>query len=478
MMGANLTETLLILDYSGEIRQEISDHLRSLNYVVLVTSTKDEFLRYFRDGNPDMIFFDGNAPEHEGEEILQTLRDEAPETPVILIAQVDTFPERFGTILTDSYPLIARPVVPAVLKHSLRHVQYSTRLNQTAYKHGWALEQRKTELEVHANMLERQNVKLQREHKELSKTCARYRDDLRTQENMEHQLGTVQLAIETASDLVLILNQEGEIDYCNSAFKKMFHVTSPTEQFPLEALFVDSSVAESINTNIGTLGNFSCEVPMRSKDNHDFPAHVNANTIEDMNGVRRGVLYIIADISEQEQLRQEAYYDALTGLYTRRHFLELLSSNASLALRHQHALSLCLCDLDKFKQVNDTYGHRLGDAVLKAFAKVVSEEIRNEDIPGRIGGDEFILMFPHVQANVAAICVERIRKRFEAITFTTDDGIDFTCAVTLGIADYPNTEISVEQFMELADQSLYKAKENGRNCTVINMAPLEQVNTL
>ena len=469
MMGANLTETLLIVDYSGKIRQEISDQLRSLNYVVLVTSTKDEFLRYFRDGNPSMIFFDGNAPEHEGEEILQTIRDEAPETPVIIIAEAETFPESFGSILTDSYPLIARPVVPAVLKHSLRHVQYSMHLNQTAYKHGWALEQRKTELEVHTNMLERQNLKLQREHKELTKTCSRYRNEIKTHGKVEQHLDTVQLAIETASDLVLILNQQGGIDYCNEAFKKMFQVTEAQETFPLETLFVDTSMADSINTNVDTLGNFSCEVPMRSKENTDFPAHVNANVIEDMDGVRRGILYIIADISEQEQLRQEAYYDALTGLYTRRHFLELLSSNASLALRHQHSLSLCLCDLDKFKQVNDTYGHRLGDAVLKAFSKVVTEEMRNEDIPGRIGGDEFILMFPHVEASIAAVCVERIRKRFESITFTTEDGTEFNCSVTMGIADYPATEISVEQFMELADQSLYKAKENGRNCSVVNM---------
>lgn len=474
MMGANLTETLLIVDYSGKIRQEMSDLLRGLNYVVLVTSTKDEFLRYFRDGNPSMIFFDGGAPDQEGAEILQTIRDEAPETPVVIVAEPEKFPEKFGSILTDSYPLIARPVVPAVLKHSLRHVQYSMRLNQTAYKHGWALEQRKTELEVHTNMLERQNLKLQREHKELTKSCTRYRDELRGHENVEQQLNTVQTAIDTASDLVLILNPKGEIDYCNEAFKKMFTIPEGNEMFLLNNLFVDTTMADSINHNVDALSNFSCEVPLRSNENVEFPAHVNANAIEDMDGVRRGVLYIIADISEQEQLRQEAYYDALTGLYTRRHFLELLSSNASLALRHQHGLSLCLCDLDKFKQVNDTYGHRLGDEVLKSFSKVVTEEIRNEDIPGRIGGDEFILMFPHVEASVAAVCVERIRKRFEAISFTTDDGIDFHCSVTLGIADYPASEITVEQFMELADQSLYKAKENGRNCTVVNMEPVNK----
>ena len=475
MMGANLTETLLVLDYAGTIRQEISEHLRSLNYVVLVTSTKDEFLRYFRDGNPNMIFFDGSASESEGEEILQTIRKEAPETPVVIVSEAEAFPERFGSILTDTYPLLARPVMPAVLKHTMRHVQYSMQLNQSAYKHGWALEQRKTELEVHAKMLERQNLKLQREHKELSKNCTRYRDELRSHETVSKHLDTVQIAIETASDLVLILNQQGEVDYCNEAFKKAFHVVEETMVFPLQTLFVDPAMAENVTNNVDTLGNFSCEVPMRTKDNVDFPVHLNANTIEDADGVRRGTLYILADISEQEKLRQEAYYDALTGLYTRRQFLELLSSNASLAIRHGHSLSLCLCDLDKFKQVNDTYGHRLGDAVLKAFAKVVTEEMRNEDIPGRIGGDEFILMFPHVEANVAAVCVERIRKKFEAITFTTDDGTDFNCSVTMGIANHPAEEITVEQFMEIADQSLYKAKELGRNCTVANMNPISAV---
>ncbi len=475
MMGANLTETLLLVDYSGEIRQEMSEVLRSLNYVVLVTSTKEECLQYFRDGHPSMIFFDGSISEKEGAELLKTFQDEAPKTPVVIVADPEVFPERFESILTDTYPVLLRPVTAAVLQHTLRHVQFSAHLKHAAHTQNWELEKRKAELEVHSNMLERQNVKLQREHKELTKACSRYRDEVRAHEKLQQQLNTVQTAIDTASDLVLILNPEGKIDYCNTAFKRAFDVPEADAPFVLNALFVDTTMGDSINQNVDVLGNFSCEVPLRMKDGTEFPAHVNANNIENLDGIGRGVLYIIADVSEQEQLKQEAHYDALTGLYTRRQFLELLSSNSSLALRYEHSLSLCLCDLDKFKLVNDTYGHRLGDAVLKAFAETIRGEIRNEDVAGRIGGDEFILVFPHVEASVAAVCVERIRKRFEAITFTTDNGVDFHCSVTLGLADHPKSEISVEKFMELADQSLYKAKEQGRNCTVVNMESLGSV---
>jgi diguanylate cyclase (GGDEF)-like protein len=215
---------------------------------------------------------------------------------------------------------------------------------------------------------------------------------------------------------------------------------------------------------------------MKGQDGNEMHTYVNANSIPDETNAEPRMLYLIADLSEQELLRKEAHHDALTGLYTRGYFLDLLSTNISLSQRHQRPLSLCLClcDLDNFKQVNDTYGHRLGDRVLETFTWVISQEIRNEDIAARIGGDEFIITFPQIEGVTSATCMERIRKRFESISFKTEGGQDFTCTVNLGLADHPQTPISEEELIELADKSLYHAKELGRNCTVANMHKFEK----
>ena len=239
--------------------------------------------------------------------------------------------------------------------------------------------------------------------------------------------------------------------------------------YPIHLLFADSKMSDKITRSIEVLGTFSCEVSMVGSDGSEIPAYVNANAVGDGIDGQQGMLYLIADLSEQEQLRKEAYHDDLTGLYTRGHFLELLSTHTSIVTRHEQALSLCLCDLDNFKQVNDTYGHRMGDRVLETFAWIVSQEIRNEDCAGRMGGDEFILAFPQVDASVAAVCMERIRKRFEAIAFNSDGSERFYCSVRLELTDCPQHPFADEEFIELADKSLYCVKELGRNCTVANM---------
>jgi diguanylate cyclase (GGDEF)-like protein len=231
---------------------------------------------------------------------------------------------------------------------------------------------------------------------------------------------------------------------------------------------VNPTVAVTMKENVAALGTFSCEVEMVSSGGTRFPALVRASTIVDAGNKQGGRLFIFTDITEQEQLRRQAYHDALTGLYSRRYLMDQLRQSMSLARRHRHPLSVCLCDLDKFKQINDTHGHNMGDQVLENFARVIREEIRTEDIAGRLGGDEFCIIFPYANAQAAALCLERIRRKFHAISFATEGAQKFHAAATFGIADMAPPEITPEGLIELADQSLYCAKEHGRNCVAAN----------
>ncbi|OIQ01206.1 MAG: GGDEF domain-containing protein [Zetaproteobacteria bacterium CG06_land_8_20_14_3_00_59_53] len=183
----------------------------------------------------------------------------------------------------------------------------------------------------------------------------------------------------------------------------------------------------------------------------------------------RLIVRMVSQIKEtREQLRYEATHDALTGIYNRRHMQTLLGEALSQASRYGHPYSIALLDLDHFKQVNDTYGHPAGDAVLKGVVDTLNICIRDADIIGRWGGEEFLVLLPHT-ANADAIraagqWLERVKRRPVCLP----DGQEIPISFSAGIASYnppaDKTPMSerIEVLLHQADQRLYEAKNKGR----------------
>lgn len=166
-----------------------------------------------------------------------------------------------------------------------------------------------------------------------------------------------------------------------------------------------------------------------------------------------------------EQLKAMARQDELTGLNNRRYVMELLEKQKSLVTADDYCFTICYADLDHFKQINDTFGHAAGDEVLKAFSKSVQGEIRNVDIAGRLGGEEFIVILSGANVESSKIVLERIRKKIEELDFSdVAEGLSVT--VSLGLTAYRAGE-EISDTLARADELLYKAKTNGRNqlCT-------------
>ncbi len=163
-----------------------------------------------------------------------------------------------------------------------------------------------------------------------------------------------------------------------------------------------------------------------------------------------------------QQMEQLAIKDGLTGLYNRRYFEEQLATIYREVERYGYELSVIMMDIDHFKKINDTYGHQVGDIVLRRVAALLMEEIRDVDFPARYGGEEFVVVLKFARERDACKIAERIRKRISREKIEYSEGEFLQVTVSCGVAS-TSSGVDVERLVELADEALYYSKEHGRN---------------
>ncbi|MFZ3103210.1 MAG: GGDEF domain-containing protein [Smithella sp.] len=160
-------------------------------------------------------------------------------------------------------------------------------------------------------------------------------------------------------------------------------------------------------------------------------------------------------------IREMAIHDDLTGFFNRTHLMDLIETESNRSIRTGDVFSLAMIDIDKFKNINDTYGHQTGDYVLKTFAAVVRSILRKTDFCGRYGGEEFLIVLTETDIQAAKIFAERIRDCVEKSLFPSL-GPDSRVTVSIGLMVYKMQE-NIERTISRADEALYRAKNGGRN---------------
>jgi diguanylate cyclase (GGDEF)-like protein len=197
-----------------------------------------------------------------------------------------------------------------------------------------------------------------------------------------------------------------------------------------------------------------------------------------LNGDIEKLCMLVYDVSDQAsnklrvdglngELEIMSRIDGLTGLYNRRYWQERFDNAFKLAKRRDAKITAMMLDIDHFKLVNDTYGHQGGDKVIQSLAEVIKKTVRETDLVGRYGGEEFAIILTDTSIDAGFCVAERIRKAVEQ-ECVEYEGQQITFTVSLGLAEYNQRYKSNMSWLEAADQALYQAKENGRNQSVIN----------
>ncbi len=217
---------------------------------------------------------------------------------------------------------------------------------------------------------------------------------------------------------------------------------------------------------INSAGSWQGEIWNRRKNGDIYPEWLNITAIRDESGAVTHYAAIFSDISTQEHVRKRlhnlAYYDALTELPNRELFHDRLTNALITAARDRHSVALLFFDLDRFKNINDTLGHTVGDELLKAVAARLPEVMRGSDTAARLGGDEFTIILPTIHTpSEAGVVANKVLTAFQQHFHIA--GHELFVTTSIGIALYPQDAADAELLLRNADTAMYRAKELGRN---------------
>lgn len=295
------------------------------------------------------------------------------------------------------------------------------------------------------------------------------------------ELKALRDALETVQDGVLLLDADLKAMFMNQKVRQFWEIdeqeaaTHPS----YAALITRSRRAIDPNMSAKELSGFAskrvAEVKagdhvreLQTPDGRRLRAHCTTMA----GGGRMITYYDVTDlIRNAEQLERLATTDPLTGLYNRRHFLVALDAEWSRFERYHRAVSVLMVDIDHFKNVNDSYGHAVGDEAIKAMAGACLHSKRKSDVVGRVGGEEFAIVLPETPLSRARIVAERIRRRIAAQTLQGHDA-SFRITASIGVAEATSSVPGAEALLIAADQALYQAKALGRNCSVCWSPPI------
>ncbi|MEA2574042.1 MAG: hypothetical protein QOH93_1340 [Chloroflexia bacterium] len=283
-------------------------------------------------------------------------------------------------------------------------------------------------------------------------------------------------AFEYASIGMALVGIDGEWLRVNNALTK---IIGYSEEELLTRTFHDITHPDDLEADLehsaqllrGEIASYDMEKRYIHKDGRVVWALLSVSLVRHELGQPLNFISQIQDITERKQLEEKlnklATYDELTDLYNRRAMLQRLHEEIARTRRYKQPVSLVFLDVDHFKTVNDTYGHDIGDDVLRRLAHQLRDNVRAVDVPARFGGEEFAILLPNTDLEGAQQAAEHLRQMIarDPLTVTLEGGLEDELHVTasFGVASMPAECAEDRALIKAADQALYRAKRNGRN---------------
>lgn len=311
------------------------------------------------------------------------------------------------------------------------------------------------------------NASADLERQEVFATMRDITDSKLMQEALKSSVRKYRTFFDSAGDAVFVHDfSERLLDVNRVACERLGYSREELLRMPMDQIKKTQTTisAPQLLKKIKDNGHVSFEAHHRAKDGRELLVWTNAQRTE-YDGLP-AVLSICRDISERKRIENElrslAITDSLTGAWNRRYFLSRGKEELSRGLRYKTPFALLILDIDFFKLINDTYGHDIGDEVLKSLTKYCRRELRETDVFARFGGEEFAVLLPQISRENTLLTAERLRAAVADMPMKQISET-FSITVSIGISLFKGQDTSIEELIKQADQAMYRAKKLGRN---------------
>ncbi len=471
----SLAPKILVADDDQALSRTLSWILKDNGYEVVTVPGGEGVMEHLMADQFDLLLLDIMMPKVDGLQLLERVKGEPSlgDLPVLMISSMQPEEATVKSLGMGASDFIAKPFrVRDLLARVKAHLRVGRELNQAR-----AEARSRTEM---VDILQEVTASLKPDeiYQILVRRVAR---GLRISKcsiiiaNPGDEVGTVVAANENPmlGNLQVDLMRYPEIRQATRT-GQMVHVrdvlTDPLyaeirQEWEAEGVMVPTRSVIAIPFNLREMpaGVFFLRTTAEAAPLNEQDARFANQVIEAAVAALEKAYDLESAVMGQEQMRHLAETDPLTETYNRRALLEKLTQEMDRAQRYDTILACLMIDIDNFKQVNDTHGHLIGDRILRQMANLLRREQRAVDIVARYGGEEFVVLLPETGVTGARIFAERILRRVSGHDFG-EPGRPVNITTSIGVATYPHERIEdCDSMLRLADENLYKAKNDGRN---------------